>query len=277
MNNNHSRLKGLHFFLFLAFFTLFTGALAADEFPLRPEPPRLVNDFSGTLTGSQAEALENKLDAFSRQTSTQIAIVMVKDLFGHDPGEYAFTLAEKWGIGQKGKNNGILILVKPKTNDGQLGRVFIAVGYGLEGVVPDAIASRTIVNAEIMPSFKANDYYTGLDRATSVLMSLTKGEFTADQYEKKISKPSVFPGFALILLVFVIFMVFNRNKYRTVGAEGSSTGSLLGSLWWLSMLGGNRGGGGSWGNFSGGGGGSSGGFGGFGGGSFGGGGAGGSW
>jgi uncharacterized protein len=263
--------------LFLALFTLFTSAFAADEFPARPEPPRLVNDFTGTLSGSQVEALENKLDAFDRQTSTQIAIVLVKDLFGHDASEYATALAEKWGIGHKGKNNGILILVKPKSNDGQQGRVFIAVGYGLEGVVPDAIASRSIINAEILPSFRANDYYTGLDRATAVLMSLTKGEFTADQYQKKISKPSVFPGFALILLIFVIFMLFNRNKYRTVGAEGTSTGSLLGSLWWMSMLGGNRGGGGgSWGNFSGGGG-SSGGFGGFGGGSFGGGGAGGSW
>ncbi len=276
MNNKINWHTSLHFFLFLALFTLFTGAFAADEFPARPEPPRLVNDFTGTLSGSQVEALENKLDAFNRQTSTQIAIVLVKDLFGHDQSEYAFSLAEKWGIGQKGKNNGILILVKPKTNDGQAGKVFIAVGYGLEGVVPDATASHTIVNAEIIPSFKANDYYAGLDRATTVLMALTKGEFTADQYEKKYSKRSVFPGFALILLVFVIFMIFNRNKYRTVGADGSSTGSLLGSLWWLSMLGGNRGGGGSWGNFSGGGG-SSGGFGGFGGGSFGGGGAGGSW
>lgn len=263
------------FLLFLSLAFLFCGASAADDFPVRPEPPRLVNDFTGTLSREQVDALENKLDAFSRQTSTQIAVVMVKDLFGHDKGEYAFTLAEKWGIGQKGKNNGILVLVKPKTGDGQTGKIFIAVGYGLEGVVPDATARQTIISAEMMPSFKVNDYYTGLDRATSVLMALTKGEFTAGQYEKQLSGRSSFPGFALLLLVFIVVMFFNRNKSRTVGA-GGSTGSLLGSLWWLSMLGGNRGGG-SWGDFSGGGGGSSGGFGGFGGGSFGGGGAGGEW
>ena len=275
MNKKTGRLSLLQIFLFLSLVMLFSGAFAADEFPVRPEPPRLVNDFTGTLTRSEADALENKLVEFNRQTSTQIAVVMVKDLFGHDKGEYAFTLAEKWGIGQKGSNNGILILVKPKTDDGQTGKIFIAVGYGLEGVVPDATARQTIISAEMMPSFKVNDYYSGLDRATTVLISLTKGEFTAGQYEKKLSKKSSFPGFALLLLVFFVIMFFNRNKSRTVGAEGS-TGSLLGSLWLLSMLGGNRGGG-SWGDFSGGGGGSSGGFGGFGGGSFGGGGAGGEW
>ena len=102
--------------LFL-FFTLLLAAFvvrAADEFPLRPDPPHLVNDFSGILSTSQVSALEHKLDLFNQRTSTQIAIVIVKDLFGHEKGEYAFQLAEKWGIGQKGKNNGILVLVKPK-------------------------------------------------------------------------------------------------------------------------------------------------------------------
>jgi uncharacterized protein len=275
MKNMRYRLKSLQFFLLFVFILTALGTLAADEFPARPEPQRLVNDFAGLLSAGQSRALENKLDAFNQRTSTQIAIVIVKDIFGYDKGDYAFKLAEKWGIGQKGKNNGILILVKPKSDNGETGKVFIAVGYGLEGAVPDITARKTIISAEILPNFKANDYYTGLDRATTVLMGLTAGEFTADQYDKKISKPSVFPGFALILLIFFVFMVFNCNRYRTVGADGG-TGSLLGSIWLLSMLGG-RGGGGSWNDFSGGGGGNSGGFGGFGGGSFGGGGAGGEW
>ncbi|HWS00097.1 MAG TPA: TPM domain-containing protein [Prolixibacteraceae bacterium] len=275
MRNILYKLDSLRVILIFALFLVAFGVNAADEFPARPEPQRLVNDFTGTLSSSQVTALENKLDAFNRRTSTQIAIVMVKDLYGYDTGDYAFQLAQNWGIGQKGKNNGILILVKPKTDNREKGKVFIAVGYGLEGVVPDITARKTIVSAEILPSFKVNDYYTGLDRATSVLMSLTEGEFTADQYDKKAAKSGALPGFAVLLLIFAVFMVFNRNKYRTVGADGSA-GSLLGSLWFLSMLGG-RGGGGSWNDFSGGGGGSSGGFGGFGGGGFGGGGAGGEW
>lgn len=275
MRNILYRLKSLKLALFFTLFLIAFGVRAVDEFPARPEPPSLVNDFAGLLTSSQVAALENKLDAFNQRTSTQIAIVVVKDIFGYDKGDYAFKLAEKWGIGQKGKNNGILILLKPKSDNGETGKVFIAVGYGLEGVVPDITARKTIIAAEMMPSFKANDYFTGLDRATNVLMSLTAGEFTADQYDKKASKPSVFPGFALLVLIFFVFMIFNRNRYRTVGADGGGT-SLLGSLWLLSMLGG-RGGGGSWNDFSGGGGSSGGGFGGFGGGSFGGGGAGGEW
>jgi uncharacterized protein len=270
-----SRLLSPQIFLVFAFVLLALGVKAADEFPARPEPPRLVNDFAGILSSQQVRALENKLVAFNEKTSTQIAIVIVKDIYGYEKGDYTFRLAEKWGIGQKGKNNGILIMVKPKTSDGQTGKVFIAVGYGLEGAVPDITARKTIISAEMMPSFQENDYYTGLDRATSVLISLTSGEFTADQYDKKISKPSIFPGFGFLFIIFVLFMVFNRNRYRTVGADGGG-GSWLGSLWLLSMLGG-RGGGGSWNDFSGGGGGDSGGFGGFGGGSFGGGGAGGEW
>jgi len=275
MKNLLNRLLGPQLFLFIAFLLIGFAVNAADEFPARPEPPRLVNDFAGILSADQVRALENKLDAFNQRTSTQIAIVIVKDIYGYEKGDYTFRLAEKWGIGQKGKNNGILIMVKPKTGDGQTGKVFIAVGYGLEGAVPDITARKTIISAEMMPSFKDNDYYTGLDRATSVLISLTSGEFTADQYDKKISKPSIFPGFGFLLIIFVLIMAFNRNRYRTVGADGGG-GSWLGSLWLLSMLGG-RGGGGSWNDFSGGGGGSSGGFGGFGGGSFGGGGAGGEW
>ncbi len=273
MKNIQRRLISLQLLLFFALLLVGFGVRAADEFPARPEPPRLVNDFTGVLSSSQVAALENKLDAFNQRTSTQIAIVIVKDIFGYDKGDYAFKLAEKWGIGQKGKNNGILILVKPKTDNGETGKVFIAVGYGLEGAVPDITARKTIISAEILPSFKANDYFTGLDRATSVLMSLTAGEFTADQYDKQVSKHSGLPGFAILLLIFVAFMLFNRNRYRTVGANGGA-GNLLGSIWLMSMLGG-RGGGGSWNDFSGGGGGS--GFGGFGGGSFGGGGAGGEW
>jgi uncharacterized protein len=271
----NSRVK-FQILLILSFFLVSFGAMAADEFPARTEPQRLVNDFAGLLSGQQVAELEQKLDEFNWKTSTQIAIVIVKDLFGYEKGDYTFKLAEKWGIGQKGKNNGILIMVKPKSDNGETGKVFIAVGYGLEGAVPDITARKTIISEEILPNFKVNDYYTGLDRATTVLMALTAGEFTADQYDKRVEKKSALPGFGLLLVVFVIFMFFNRNRYRTVGSHGGG-GSLLGSLWLLSMLGGGRGhGGGSWNDFSGGGG-SSGGFGGFGGGSFGGGGAGGEW
>ncbi len=260
--------------LFVALSFSFTSN-AQDEFPARPEPPRLVNDFAEVLSSEQLSSLENKLVNFYQKSSTQIAIVTVKSLSGYDKADYAQKLSEKWGIGQKGKNNGILILVKPKMAQ-ERGEVYVAVGYGLEAVVPDAVARQELVGAELLPAFKQNDYFTGLDKSTDVLISLTSGEFTADQYVKSVKKEGKGIGsFALIMIILVIVFIFKRGSGNSRGI-GSSRG-LLGGILLGSMLGGNHGG--SWGGFSGGGGGSSGGggFGGFGGGSFGGGGAGGSW
>jgi hypothetical protein len=93
-------------------------SLYAGDFPEKPTPPRLVNDLAGFLTQQENNRLESKLEQFARETSTQIAIAIVPDLHGYDPGDYAARLAEKWGVGQKGKENGILILVKPKTPQG---------------------------------------------------------------------------------------------------------------------------------------------------------------
>ncbi|HZK93747.1 MAG TPA: TPM domain-containing protein [Prolixibacteraceae bacterium] len=260
--------------LFVALFFSLTS-IAQEEFPARPEPPRLVNDFAGVLSAEQVASLENKLVNFYQKTSTQISIVTVKSIFGYDKADYAQKLSEKWGIGQKGKNNGILILVKPKLAN-ERGEVFVAVGYGLEAVVPDAVARQTIVSAELIPAFKQNDYFTGLDKSTDVLISLTSGEFTADQYVKSVKKEGKggIGGFALIMIILVILFIFKRGGGTSHGIGGSTRG-LLGGMLLGSMLGGNHGG--SWGGFSGGGGSSGGGFGGFGGGSFGGGGAGGSW
>ena len=266
--------------IFSTLLMLYAGLLfsqtsqAQSEFPARPEPPRLVNDFAGVLSAEQKASLENKLDGFNLKTSTQIAIVTVKSLSGYDKADYAIQLSEKWGIGQKGKNNGILILVKPKTAT-ERGEVFVAVGYGLEAVVPDAVARQALVGAELIPAFKKNDYFTGLDRSTNVLISLTSGEFTADQYVKSVNKRgrSGSGGFMVIMIVLAIIFLFQRGG----SSRGISSGQgFLGGLLLMDMFGGGRGNG-SWSDFSGGEGSSGGDFGGFGGGSFGGGGAGGSW
>jgi len=271
----------LEFTFLLLLMTLFISLnlKAQNEIPARPEPPRLVNDFAGILSSEQQASLENKLDGFNQKTSTQIAIVIVKSLSGYDKADYAQKLSEAWGIGQKGKNNGILILVKPKMAN-ERGEVYIAVGYGLEAVVPDAVARQTIVGAELLPAFKQNDYFTGLDRSTDVLISLTSGEFTAENYVKAVNKggKSGGPGgFIVIIVILIIIFIFKRGSGNS--HHIGSTPSFLGGLLLGNMLGGRHGG--SWGGFSGGGGfgggSSGGGFGGFGGGSFGGGGAGGSW
>ncbi len=257
---------------------LFVIPVFSQDFPERPNPPKLVNDFTGFLKQNEITSLENKLEEFARKTSTQIAIVIVPTLNGYDKADYAVSLAEKWGIGQKGKDNGILILVKPKKGN-EKGEIFISTGYGLEGVVPDAIAKR-IVEVEVLPEFRNGNYYQGLENATNTLISLTKGEFTAEEYAQahKGGDGSVISFFILVVIIIVFSLISRAQRARqyTMGHKTSFwTAFLLGS-----MLGGSHRG--HYNNFSSGSGGFGGfgggsGFGGFGGGSFGGGGAGGSW
>jgi uncharacterized protein len=243
------------------------------EIPERPAPPRLVNDFAGILNQSETNNLETQLVQFAGETSTQIVVVTVPDLEGYDAGDYAFRLGEKWGVGQQDKDNGLVILVKPKTGNEQ-GRIFIATGYGLEGVLPDAIVNGTIIDNEMIPHFKQNDYYKGLESGINVIMDITRGEYTAEYYQENYrNKGSGIPVFFILILFFIIIPALRGRKRRFY-----SPGKDL-PLWIaLGMMSGNRSHRGSFGNFSSGRGGfGGGGFGGFGGGSFGGGGAGGSW
>jgi uncharacterized protein len=259
--------------LFLSVYFTSIFIIFAQDIPKRPYPPRLVTDFTGTLNKNQISRLEQKLVNFNDTTSTQIAIVLVNSFNGYDKVVFADLLGEKWGIGQKGFDNGIVVLLKPKKGM-EKGEVWIATGYGLEGAIPDAIVKRIIEN-EMIPSFQNYDYYQGLDKGTTTLMSLASGEFTADDY-KKSTEGSPF-GFIIPFIVILIIFTLIRGSGRsqTVGKKNIPfwTALLLGSA-----LGGVGRHSGSWGGFSGGSGGfGGGGFGGFGGGSFGGGGAGGSW
>lgn len=248
----------------------------AQEIPERPNPQKLVNDLANVLTLEQVKQFEYELEEFARQTSTQIAVVTVSDLGGTEISDFSFQLGEKWGIGQKGKNNGIVVVFKPKTSR-EKGQVFVAVGYGLEGVIPDAIANRDVVDYAMIPRFKQGDIYGGLYAGTSVLMKLAAGEFTAEQFHQKVSDKQSGGGiiFFIILFVFILFSLFRGRKQRYY-----SGGSGLPFWIAMSMLNSGRDSHrGSWDSFNQGSGGfgGGGGFGGFGGGSFGGGGAGGSW
>jgi uncharacterized protein len=246
----------------------------SQKLPERPVPPRLVNDFAGMLNSEDIGRLERKLVDFNDSTSTQIAIVIVPSLDGYDKADYAQRLGEKWGVGQKGKNNGVLILVKPNT-PGSKGEVFIATGYGVGGAIPDLVCAE-IVDYEILPAFRNGDYYGGLNKATSTLMSLVRGEFSAADYGQK-AKKSTGKGAPIGLIIFIVFIIIAMISGKSGGSNNKHIGTGGLPFWMLmGMMGSGRGSSGSWGGFSGGSSGG-GGFGGFGGGSFGGGGAGGSW
>lgn len=256
------------FLLFLLI--LLANTAVAQDLPEKPFPPRLVNDFARLLNPQEINSLENKLVAFNDSTTTQIAVVIVNDLNGYEVSDYAQRLGEKWGVGQNGFDNGMIIVVKTRTESSQ-GKVSIQQGYGLEGAIPDILCGQ-IIDYEILPSFRKDRYYEGLDKGTDALMSLARGEFPADKYKKKSDLSALAP-----LIIFIIILIIIVSM-RSGGGKNQKHISDKGLPLWLlmSMMNSGRGShSGSWGGFSGGGGG--GGFGGFGGGSFGGGGASGSW
>ncbi len=249
-------------------------SFAADgDFPPKPSPPRLVNDLAGMMNAEEVARLEAKLQEYEKTSSTQITIVTIKNLGGYDVAQYAIELGNRWGVGQKGKDNGVVILASKDDR-----KVNISTGYGLEGALTDIISGRIIRN-EIVPEFKQGNFYKGFDKAADAVILATKGEYKAEEdYNHGEER---LPAFAVIIIVIVIIViVWVISKGGGGGHDGGymsgrgfsdfATGMLLGQL-----LGGGRHRGGGFGGF--GGGSRGGGFGGFGGGSFGGGGASGSW
>lgn len=260
-----------HFFAALSVILMFT-AMTAAAIPQRPEPARLVNDLAGIFTHGQTEHLENMLVAFDDSTSNQIAVVTVNDLEGYDAAEYATRIGLDWGVGSAKFDNGVVILVKPKTSDSG-GKVFIAIGYGLEGAIPDAYAKR-IINNEMIPHFMENDYYGGVEAACSTLMKLASGEISElrESDEDDIALIAFVIAFIVFLVIIIIIAAKTNGGNGGNGGRRVYTGPVITIGNDFGTWGSSRGGFGGFG-----GGGFGGGFGGFGGGSFGGGGAGGSW
>jgi uncharacterized protein len=258
----------------LIFFILFYVSLisvSAQDIPEAPSPPRLVNDFANVLNEGEEGMLERKLRTYNDTTSTQITVVIVDNLGGYDVMDYAYRIGEKWGVGQKGKNNGLVVLVS--IQDRKAG---IATGYGMEATITDA-ATRRIREEYMNPNFRNGNFYKGLDEATTVIMKLASGEFKADE----MAQPEIGAGaiiFLLVILLIVVVSIISAAKRVQHSHYGSKSVDFWTALWLMSQMGGRGGrdkggwGGGGSSGFGGGGG-----FGGFGGGSFGGGGSGGSW
>ncbi|MBK7271550.1 MAG: TPM domain-containing protein [Flavobacteriales bacterium] len=163
--------------------------IVAQEDPCLPKKPsadqqdHLVWQFTDLLSADEVERLDRKLGRFAQETSNRIIVLVVDTLCGLPPSDFAFEIGETWGVGAKGFDNGIVLLVKPSGPPGQR-HVFIATGYGLEGAIPD-LTAKNIVENEILPRFRDGAYYSGLDHGTDVLMSLAKGEFDHKSYGKK--------------------------------------------------------------------------------------------
>lgn len=259
-----------------------------------------INDYAGMLTPARAAALEEALRDFERSDSTQIVVLTVPNLGGEDIESFSIRVADAWKIGQKGTDNGVILLVAQTER-----KVRIEVGRGLEGKLTDLVSGR-IIRAEISPRFKAGDYDGGIVAGVKAIAAVVKGEYTAAPRDLRQGKKGAPPLMTLLIFLAVaaVFLgSFSKLLSGAVGAIGLPIiawltfpglalavigGLIVGGFVFGLLLpllfggGGGRGGGSFGGPFIGGGsfgGGGGGGFGGFsgGGGGFGGGGASGDW
>ncbi len=247
------------FCLFILFFGV--AAVYAQDIPKPMYPPCLVNDFARLFSSEETRALEQKLRAYHDSTSTQIYVVTVNDLEGYAVSDYAFKIGEEWGVGQKGKDNGAVILIKPKVGNSR-GQVFIATGYGLEARLNDAYVGR-IVRDRVIPYFKENDYFGGVNAAVDAIIERLSGEFDADEEQDNEGIPIGLIVVSVIGLIVILRLIFGNNRHINNGGSNRGGGRFI---FFPPFGGGSNRTGGFGGTFGGGGGGR-----------FGGGGAGGSW
>lgn len=194
---------------------------ASAAVPQRPEPARFVNDFAGVFQAVQADSLEGRLAAYSDSTSTQIVVVTVSDLEGMDASSYATEIGENWGVGSSDFDNGAVILVKPKNDNGS-GEVFIATGYGLEGAIPDAYAKR-IINEIMIPNFIKDDYFAAVAGACDKIIRLADGEEFVSSSSAGGEGGSMWIAVAFIVLI--LYLVFRRKGTGGTGNGGSAGGT----------------------------------------------------
>jgi uncharacterized protein len=196
---------------------IFSGLLLADvKFP---SPSGLVNDYAGVLSSSQKQEIEGITTALEKNTGAELAVVIVKTVAPLDSKLYAVKLFEKWGIGKKGVDNGVLLLLAMEER-----RVEIEVGYGLEGVLTDSICGKILDNFAV-PNFKKGDVGEGmLQTAQALSKVIAKEEITFPAS----SDDDDFPWITIVIVgvfVFFVLMVIIFGKNGGTGSGGSSSRS----------------------------------------------------
>jgi uncharacterized protein len=238
------------------------SAWAAEVIP--PPPASHFNDYAGVVHPATAAALDSVLDQFEKQTSDQIVVAVFPKMESDSSIEdYTVRVAQSWHAGLKGRDNGAVLFVFVQSHT-----MYLQVGYGLEGAIPDAVAKRVIDEA-IRPYFRRGDFDGGLREGVAAIMAAARGEYRGTGRTVADTRGSRFSPGALAIGIFIFVFVlslFRRRAsvYGGYGRSGFGGGLLTGMFLGGGGFGGGGGGGGG-GGFSGGGGG------------FGGGGAGGSW
>lgn len=246
-------MKKILFIIIFASFTLFE--VFAQQIPSKPEPRRFVNDFANILIANDINWLEDSLLRFERRTTIQIVVVTINSFDGTTAADYAQQLGEKWGVGQSKTNNGVVILIKPKSYE-EKGEAFIATGYGLEGALPDVTCNK-IVNDIMIPNFRNNNYSQGIINGAISVMAYTDKEYAASAEDVMNSlssneeEPSLL-DYIITIIIIILFIVFKSPlSYVSGGSRSgwqsfsSGSGSFGGGSFGGGHFGGG-GGGGSW-------------------------------
>ncbi len=219
-------------FVFAAFLLFPLFAIAAPSFPALTG--RVV-DNAGLLPESVAGNLGNVLAQYEKNTGNQLVVFTTNSLQGITIEEYGYQLGRYWGIGQKGKNNGVLLIVAPKDR-----QVRIEVGYGLEGKLTDAVSSQ-IIQTIILPKFREKKYVRGIDDGVTAIMMVLGGQKLAVSEEEQGDNNIFAIIFIFIFVVlFILVQIYGKNS-------GGGGGGFIGGSGFGSGSSGFRGGGGGFG------------------------------
>ena len=247
---------------FCAILILVCGFRLFAQEVIPPAPTAYFNDYANVVSAGTAAQLNKTLEDFERQSSDQIVVAVFPKMQSDSSVEdYTVRVARSWQAGQKDKNNGAVLFVFVQDH-----KMFLQVGYGLEGVLPDALCKR-IIDEQISPRFKAGDFDGGLTAGVQAILAATKGEYkgTGTTVAEHVSHNGglgdlLFLAFCVLFLVVFVSSIFQNMKSTQYTGRGMTRAFVGG--WIGGGFGGGSGGGGGFGG---------------GGGSFGGGGAGGGW
>ena len=208
---------------FLLVPTILSFALALDVPPLRGR----INDYAGLIPADRARALEERLAGFEAETGHQIAVLTIPSLKGDSLEDFSIRVAEAWKIGKKGFDNGAILLIARDDR-----KLRIEVGYGLEGVMPDAIASR-IIREVITPRFRSGDFAGGIEAGVDTMLKITKGEILPERTRPAPGPPASQGGSLItILMITAMLALFVGMTRRRLlgGAVGGAASGLVTSL-----------------------------------------------
>jgi uncharacterized protein len=195
---------------------------ALGQMPQIPPLHARITDLAGVLSPEEVSSLESKLADLERTDSTQIGILIIPSLEGQPLEDYSIRVAEAWKLGQKGRDNGAILLVAMKDR-----QVRIEVGYGLEGTLTDARSFQVIQN-EILPHFRQGDFYGGIDAGVTALIQVVRGVYQGPSQSRRTrSERSGTRLDWIVLMLFFLVPVLSWTGKWGGGVLGTGAGALL--------------------------------------------------